>query len=470
MSWIFHAYPQSSGYDAWHGNGDIRGYANGTVVNEALAGALFNRVWSLAYSSYTFANINWGGRDNLPTSRSRVYHIRLRPGYSGTPASFVPFFSLGTIAPAINAAPLRVDFGHGNDGNLHAYINQVNGNGIIITSTSLGAFSPTAGTVYDIELVWDGTSSANSIKTYVDGVLLAQATPLSGRSWSDPVERDLHPTIALGVGFGVVGTQIRVEEFAINDDASTDLSGFTGASRTTNIINIPAKQGISWPPESQVNDEINWYEYGELKSGNVIVPNEDDVRAGVTFGSESYLTGNLALPSENNVINGIQYGSQGIEFIGNSELPIENNVLSEIGYGSNGIEFIGNLSLPDESDVLIGIDYGPDFSMQGTLESTNPGENNVLDGVLYKINSEQFEGNVTLPLQAFVLEGTLYGPNDSLVGNLVIPGSLPPATLVIILEESTSVYGISGCICEDDFIAIIDQDEDIVAILGGELC
>lgn len=439
----------------------------GTAINEALTGALFGRVWSLGYASYGQNYMYFAGGTNLPTSRSRVYHCRVRFPYSGTPSNFTPIFSISSIGAAVASPPLRVDLSHSNTGNIVCSINLFNGLNVTTSNNAVGVFNPTAGTAYDIALVWDGTGAASSVKVFVNGSVFGSLSPIGARQWNSPVEINMHTAINLGIGGTIVNSQIRFEEFAINDDATTSLAAFTGSSRTTDLIALAQYSGITWPTESQVLDAITWNEYGTEKTGNVQLPLVSDVSVGGFFGANGDIEGDLILPGDNEVLAGVSFGSQGMT-TGRILLPPENKVLFAEGFGDftpDGYQYTGNVYLPLAENVQSGIDFGADSNeFTGTLVSTDPGSSNVAEGIEYTIENVNHVGSFEFPQSTDpgvenVFDGTEYMINDvALIGTLDTNG-----VYANLRQFLNSILREIGCeSLTDDEYATIDLPDDFV--------
>lgn len=339
-TWFFHAYPGSSGFDAKHAKENIAGTSY-QATNDSYTGALHsNRIWNCSGAGLGQGYVIWQGNNNIPTNNARTYHIRFRPAYTGNPAGTVGIFSLGTILASASGSPYRLDLAHLTNGNI--IFNATIQNGVVLTSAINAViktgWSPTANTVYDMQLVWDGSSSASSIKLYINGVLDNSISPFSGRSWPNPVDVKLHGTIGIGIGGTTVNTNMRVEEFAIGDGADFDLSGFTGSSRTTDIIGnaIGLNSGNTWPAVGKVVAPTTWNESGTTRTGTRVDADENfvinthsygdpaaqttgdykptpvnKVEAGFTFGADASETGTLIIgcdyPEEDEVEDGVVY-------------------------------------------------------------------------------------------------------------------------------------------------------------------
>lgn len=379
-TWYFHAYPQASGYNAFHAKGINQSGQEGTFSNVATAGALFGRTWNLSGAFGSAGYIAYPGNFNLPTNRARTYHIRLRSFQNGPPAGTAfGMFGITGIYQLSGNFNNGIGLFHGTDGTLRAYIgSNIPGFGQILSNANMGTWTPTIDVPYDIQLVWDGTNTANAVKVYLNGALLGQAT--TSQSWVTPTNNFFQGTIMLGQSTITTGTGFKIEEFAIGDGADFDLSGFTGVSRSTNLINLPAYSGISFPAVAKVKNDTSWNEFGVAKTGTRTDPAATQVKNGVQYGAGgTEFTGNVTLPPANTVFEGTQYGANGNEFTGSLEVeatdPGVDNVLEGIAYNILGVPKVGTYKTVSPSDVRYPIAFGPNGSLIGQSGQPNTGLN-----------------------------------------------------------------------------------------------
>jgi hypothetical protein len=108
--------------------------------------------------------------------------------------------------------------------------------------------------------------------------------------------------------------------------------------------------------------------------------------------------------------------------------PGENNVRWQTTYKIINANKEGNVFLPDESEVLSGIGYDSNAERTGTLMSiSNPGENNVREGVAYGGGGIVFYGNLIVPTSGEVQAGVNYDTNGSITGTYDPLGTAPSA-------------------------------------------
>jgi len=369
---MFHTYPKEGSYDAHYCNGIPFSQQLGTFSNNVTAGALFGRTWTIGNSGGTSGYISYPGNYNLPTSRARTYHIRVKPVYTGNPfGTSFGLFGVTGIYQGTGNINHCVGLSHGLDGTLRLWIGSgLPGFGAVVNNVVMGSWSPTANVSYDIALVWDGTTTANAVKVFINGVQNGQTT--ASQAWPEPMSTLFHGSIILGQAIITTGTGYLVEEFAINDAALTDLSAFTGASRTTNIINLPFNQGITFPAVAKVKNDTSWNEYGTTRTGTRTDPTAAQVKNGVQYGAGgNEFTGTVTLPAAAEVEAGVQYGAGGNEFTGSLETgavdPGVDNVLEGVDYEIDGVPLTGTYGTVTEAQVQDGVEFGPNDSLTGSF-------------------------------------------------------------------------------------------------------
>lgn len=127
--------------------------------------------------------VSFPGRSNTPNGRAISILFRYKPSYTGAPANATSLISLETGAGRL----CGLEFQHlAASGNLICLARNEVGT-TVMNSASFGAWSPTAGTWYDIVFTWDGTASASSASIYIDAVLLGAVTPTGAytASWTN---------------------------------------------------------------------------------------------------------------------------------------------------------------------------------------------------------------------------------------------------------------------------------------------
>jgi hypothetical protein len=272
MATLKFAYRSSASYTAaryasWGKNG----YASQASLISASAdvGALSGYLTDLSNTTAAKGLI-FPGWKNTPESRSFSVLVRAKINYTGSPAANRCMWSIGygqsTVGPLIQCW-------HTSTGNFVVY-SKNEANTICLNSTSFGAWSPTSGTYYDIVFKWDGTTSANAAKVYIDNSLLGQATASAAltASWDSKYMQN----IVLGLTPSVTTSAYYLDEFVIWDgDQSTsaaDLVGgsgaLNGASRTA-LVDAADFDGATHtdPGIANVKSGTNYTYNGSSKTG-----------------------------------------------------------------------------------------------------------------------------------------------------------------------------------------------------------
>ncbi len=110
--------------------------------------------------------------------------MRLKPGYTGTPAQNRP------VLPYlfINGGRLgAIEFIHNTSGNIVGTIRNEAGT-VVVNAVSFGAWSPTATTWYDMFMSWNYSTGAGAVKFDIDATNLGTATAtaaMAASTWSE---------------------------------------------------------------------------------------------------------------------------------------------------------------------------------------------------------------------------------------------------------------------------------------------
>lgn len=279
------------------------------------------------------------GFDNCAKTGAIAVLHRFAPRYSGTPSvnqAIIdiagPRFLSGSNSMILQVAHLATS------GNLVASLTNAAGQTIITANTVISsAWSPTSGTYYDLVVTWDGTTSSNALKFYLNGTLLLQTT--ASRVWAADANQYVQSDILLGAGHNSIQFgDYYTNEFIIWDSTIDPTSGglnLNGASRSAFV----AITGVLDPTNSTD-------------------------------------------PGIHEVATGVSYIINGVSLVGDSDEPSPADV--RLGTVYDNSSKVGTLAVPAASNVKLGVavDAGT-----GTLESTDPGESNVADGVDYVIES-----------------------------------------------------------------------------------
>jgi hypothetical protein len=179
---------RGNSFDARYSSGGKNGFKfNSGQVTTQSAG-LSGTVYDLSSAQTKF--VCWPGWKNTPNGRAISVLIRCAPQYTGTPASNWAKWAITTGHASASLVIPLMEFRHLTNGNLTVLGKNEAG---ATTMNSGAAWSPTSGTYYDLVFTWDGTTTANAVKIYVDGTLLSQATSAAAMSasWDNTMWRDI---------------------------------------------------------------------------------------------------------------------------------------------------------------------------------------------------------------------------------------------------------------------------------------
>lgn len=288
-----------------------------TVTSDAgaLSGSLF-----VAASNNSAKPILWPGRNNTPNGREISMLLRYKPGYTGSPSATRPasVFLSGSAGRSG-----RLDLSHNTAGNL--VCTAVNEGGTLaMNAVSFGAWSPTSTVYYDVVFTWDGTTTANSAKVYVDASLISSQTP--GAAFSSSWLTTWWSEISLSAGQPNVNfNAASVDEIVIWDTVITPSSvalvsgtgSLNGASRTS-LVDVSSFDGQLYtiPTDGQIQTGVAVTRAGVSSTGTYTGadrntdPGEANVRSGTAYKSNSTTnnkTGTLDLPIEADVRAGITF-------------------------------------------------------------------------------------------------------------------------------------------------------------------
>lgn len=159
--------PLSSIVDGAWGNGVLTGTLSGST---AFVGGKLN---------LTGGSATWAAAGNADSAQTGCVRFRVTPNYSGSPSAYQVFVA---EAPASGIDDFDEIF-HAPDGSFHIFLSGTTGT--IIVDANLGAWSPVAGTEYEIELDYDLTTGATRL--FIDGVQFG-ATQTQTGSRSAPLD------------------------------------------------------------------------------------------------------------------------------------------------------------------------------------------------------------------------------------------------------------------------------------------
>jgi len=189
----------------------------------------------------------------------------------------------------------------------------------------------------------------------------------------------------------------------------------------TSVSSIEPGTALEDATEGKVLYHIEfWDAIGKRRVGVYIPVECNNVRIGVSYGSNSSLVGTLSLPSPDKVLSGINYGAGGNEFTGtytsgSNDAGTSTNdadpgtVLTNREYWhQDGTRRTGFYFPVTVNNVRSGISFGSNQNLTGTFTSdATAGEDDIMAGKTAYSNGIKLTG--TLPLQGDVVgtEGTL---------------------------------------------------------------
>lgn len=150
-----------SGIDGNWGSGVLTGTASGGA--DVSGGFLDLTGGILKYVAYAAAG-------NASSQQTGCVRIRVKPNYTGSPLANQEFW---LITSAIGGTSNGIQFLHKSTGQITVVIRDPSGNANI--NYDLGAWAPTSGTVYELELNWDITTGASRV--FIDGVQFGDTMP-----------------------------------------------------------------------------------------------------------------------------------------------------------------------------------------------------------------------------------------------------------------------------------------------------
>lgn len=181
----------TSSINGWRGAGTL----TGTAVNSA---TISNGKLDLTGGTNKYVHYDADG--NADSQQTLTVEFDVTPNYTGSPASNQFFFNIRKDASSVNN---MIDIQHNSGSGL--FVTLYNSAGALVSSTNLGAWSPTAGTSYSFSLNVDATTGATRL--FIDGTQ-------KGSTITDTYTRDAN------IGYfaiGVSSAKTELPNFAIND-------------------------------------------------------------------------------------------------------------------------------------------------------------------------------------------------------------------------------------------------------------
>lgn len=281
---------------------------NSGLISTASEG-LSSTVWDLTNIGGGTKSVSYSAYKNMPNGRTFSILMRIAPSYTGTPAGSRAFFALGIGG---STGGPYMEFRHDvTTGNLTLVgRNEVNTS---MFSSNFGAWSPTSGTYYDIVVQWDGTTTSNAVKCYIDASLQGQQTAAAAMSasWADTWWKAL----IIGTSPNITACAYKLDEFVVWDSLIDTTSvglvsgtgSLNGASRTS-LVDVTASDGSSYsdPGIANVKTGTSYTYAGASQTGTYTGsdrwsdPGVINVLSGVAYKADSTTnnkTGTLVAPT-----------------------------------------------------------------------------------------------------------------------------------------------------------------------------
>lgn len=298
----------------------------------------------------------------------------------------------------------------------------------IFANSSFGSWSPSTGVWYDVVLTWDGSTSANKVKCYIDGVSLGTKTATS--TAADANGNFMQAIIGLGYSIvsGYRGDSY-VNEFVIWDDEIDPTSGglnLSGASRSSFV----STSGLVLDPNTSTDPGVAnvlstagaYTINGVSKTPTYVAVGASNVKTGVTFGAGSASTGSYD-------------GSDRWTCPSAGDLR---STASALKCNSTSTNLTGTLVVPTLANTKIGVSGdGGTGTYDGSDRWTCPSSaGRLYSGDQLKCNSTSLNFTGTLnPVTNVFCQATLSSQNQVTDGNRLYITQGDTATLQLLAED-----------------------------------
>lgn len=205
---------------------------------------------------------------------------------AATPANNTFLFAIGGFTGLGGGSPtsaVGLSLNADNTLRIHLWNNR---NAQIFSNSSFGSWTPSISTWYDIVLTWDGTTGANKVKLYIDGVSFGTKTATAAAA--DGNGNFTQACILLGAPIvsGYRG-DVLINEFVVWDDEIDPTSGglnLAGAGRasfvsTSGLVLDP--NSSTDPGEANVRNATGYTISGVAKTGTMIAASAATTKHGV---------------------------------------------------------------------------------------------------------------------------------------------------------------------------------------------
>jgi len=321
---------------AVRGNSTNARYAGDSSYGTKMNSAYITTVADAGYLSGSYIDLTdttkvkaliFNGMYNTPNSRSHSILLRFAPNYSGAPAARRMLWSF-SVGLGASSAYLEL-FHEVTSGHL-LLIGKNEAGSVTAATINLGAWTTNvSGTIYDFLFVWDGTTTANAMKLYIDNVLLGSGGTASNAliaSWDNKSWK----AVSLGCGTNGTVCAMKVDEFVVWDGAVNPASvalvsgtGSLNGSSRTSLVDCSLFEGSSYsdPGLANVKTGTTYIFAGSTITGTYTGsdrwsdPGLANVKTGTTYLVNSVTTTGTYVASERYSDPGIANVRLGTEYI-----------------------------------------------------------------------------------------------------------------------------------------------------------
>jgi hypothetical protein len=286
----------------------------------------------------------YNGAKNTPNGRAISVLTRFSPPYTGAPISTRALWQIdagaGNAAANIRLSHVVTTGAIQIDGKNEAIATT-------FTTTSFGNWTGAVnGTYTDMVFTWDGTTTANAAKLYINGTLLGSLTAAAAMSAS--MTNEFYRSINIALTTNVLTSSMRLDEFVIWDtvidptavDLVSGVGSLNGASRTS-LVNVPIFDGQDWTAIT----------HDQIKTGVT------QTQAGVPVLGTYTGADRWSDPGIGNVIEGVSYEADNVGLVGTYDVssswtdPGAENVIQGVSYLANGVTKTGTYEAPEGTVV-----------------------------------------------------------------------------------------------------------------------
>lgn len=274
-----------------------------------------------------------------------------------------------------------IEIDHETSGLLTALVKNEAGTAVLNVATIV-AFAPMSGRRYDLSLQYDMSGTTNAFKFYIDAVLVATLSPSAAftANWNNQYFNE----ISIGSGDSSAAALARYDEITIWDTLEDFTANFTLNSGSA-LLNGSARSSYI------TTTAFDGSTYTDPGVANVLST------ASYTFAGVAK-TPTYVVASTSNVKTGVTFGagsSQTGTYTGSDRWsdPGQDNVLNGVNYkaDSTSNNRAGTVIVPLASNVKTGITFGSSSAQTGTYTGSDrwsdPGQDNVLSTISYKADS-----------------------------------------------------------------------------------